>query len=205
MPTKPRDYSLSYLGLADSDYVAARLLLLSGLPFPGMAKALEALEKQLKLYFLLKEKLEAGRHLTPDDLKARRHGLRKMVKDFNDAAPLACQISSAWDPLLKTLEKAYKRRYPEDWNEWEVEFDLSQFDELYSFLRGLNAANFEPQEQSRAAQLGTFLGDYWRLANVDQLIRDRGLMPPMDVVRLNNEYFDSLGVDEQRLAPDKSK
>jgi len=42
-----------YLGLADIDYLAARILILNGLPSVGLAKSAEAFEKQFKLFFLI--------------------------------------------------------------------------------------------------------------------------------------------------------
>ena len=72
---------ISYLGIADFDYLSARLLLLSALGNTGLPKAAEAFEKLLKLFILLASKIQDNKELTEKDLK-KEYG-HNLVDLFN--------------------------------------------------------------------------------------------------------------------------
>jgi hypothetical protein len=77
----------SYMGLADTDYLASRLLILSGLPLQGLAKASEAIEKQFKLFFAIFERIQNGREISQRELRQYGHNLLDQLNSYNQLIP----------------------------------------------------------------------------------------------------------------------
>jgi len=78
---------LAYLGIADFDYLSARVLMRHGLAFTGLAKASDAFEKIMKLNLILDAKISRNQDLEPDEVKTYLHNLRGLLDDFEDHFP----------------------------------------------------------------------------------------------------------------------
>jgi hypothetical protein len=115
------DKRIEYLGLADMDYLSARLLLMSGLATTGFPKAAEAFEKIFKLFLMLEAKISSNAELTESDLKSYSHNLIKFFNEVKTKLP-DTNFDSAWDDYLKTLQESYTRRYPENWKEHHLTY-----------------------------------------------------------------------------------
>lgn len=183
-----------YLGLADADYLAARMLLLGGLPTVGLSKAAEAMEKQFKLFFLQFERIENGRELDVRDLKGYGHRLREMLESYNGMVPAERRLDDSWKSYLELLEEAYAKRYPEHWEKWEAEVDLGKLDCGYVYLRNANADNFPAELRDRARDFGTFIGDVFRQEAFSKRIALLGLLHPIEYLKLNNESYGDLAI-----------
>src|SRR6266699_1769134 len=73
---------LAYLGIADFDYLSARVLLRHGLVFTGLPKAADAFEKIVKLNLMLDAKISRNEDLAPEDLKRFEHHLKRLLEEF---------------------------------------------------------------------------------------------------------------------------
>jgi hypothetical protein len=73
---------LAYLGIADFDYLSARVLLRHGLVVTGLAKVSDAFEKIMKLNLILEAKITRNEDLDPEKVKAYLHNLRALLADF---------------------------------------------------------------------------------------------------------------------------
>ena len=72
---------ISYLGIADFDYLSARLLLLCGIGNTGLSKSAEAFEKLFKLFLMLEARITQNIELVPKDLKKYNHKLGRRFTD----------------------------------------------------------------------------------------------------------------------------
>ena len=184
---------LEYLGIADLDYLAARLLLIYGLAFQALPQAAEAFEKLLKLSLILEAKITRNEELTPKDLKGYGHDLAKLSKELKTRVGMP--FGSDWDGFFKLLQDSYDRRYPEHWKAFQLEISLVQLDGYYTALRNNIVQNFPREEQARARQFGTFIYDAYR-PNVNPkvlaIIEGLGGKLPGEVLKWNNERFTDL-------------
>lgn len=187
---------IAYLGIADFDYLSARLLLLYGLAFAGLPKAAESFEKLLKLFLLLEAKIAREEELTPKQLKAYGHDLPKLFAALKEKVP--AKFGSDWDDLFALLQDSYDRRYPEHWREFRMEVSVHSIDIAYTYLRNNVVPNFPVEEQGRVRQFGTFIYAAYTPA-VRALIERLGGRSPGDVLRLNNQSFESLDIDPNSL------
>lgn len=190
------DRRLAYLGIADFDYLAARLLLVHGLASVGLPKAAEAFEKILKLFLALEAKINRGEELGPRDLKKYNHQLPKLLAVVGER--VGSPFSAEWVEYVTMLQDAYNRRYPEHWREFRVVADIRALDSAYTLLRNNVVANLPAEDQARARQFGTFLYAGFT-PEVRELIARLGGKPPGDVLRQVNECFPSLEIDAARL------
>src|SRR3989337_1052290 len=105
-----------YLGIADMDYLSARVLLLNGLTHTGLAKAAEAFEKLFKLFLILEAKITRNEELTQKELKQYNH---KLVKLFG--LVMTRSHKKTYHQSVKNyfaqLQNAYSLRYPESWKQ----------------------------------------------------------------------------------------
>ena len=119
------DKRIQYLAIADIDYLSARLLLVCGVPFTGLPKAAEAMEKIFKLFLMLEAKITEEEELQDTDLKNYRHRLTKLFNTVKKKVP--AQFDSSWDKFIEELELSYKRRYPDTWPQqmkWSANFEF---------------------------------------------------------------------------------
>src|SRR5690348_1635944 len=117
---------IEYLGIADFDYLAARLLLLNGLVFAALPKAAEAFEKLMKLFLMLEAKINRNEELSPTQLKAYGHNLPRLFDALKTKVPVP--FGNDWDEYFELLRDCYSRRYPEDWEAHRVEGDIHKLD-----------------------------------------------------------------------------
>lgn len=185
-----------YLGLADIDYLSARLLILNGMPTVGLAKAAESIEKQFKLFFLLYEKITNNNDLNVKNMKKYGHNLVEMLDSYNKIVPKQKKLDNEWKEYLTIVQDAYDRRYPEHWKEWEVKIDVGQLDKAYTYMRNNNAANFPDEYKERALVFGTFLSDIYQDDEYISKIQKRGLLPPMEILKLENDSYNDLQINK---------
>ena len=114
-----------YLGLSDTDYLSARLLIMSGVPLQGLGKACEAFEKQFKLFFALNERIINKREITQKELRKYGHDVVKLLESYNDTVPQERRLESDWKDLMAMLKAAYNLRYPEHWKQIYLNIDLT--------------------------------------------------------------------------------
>ena len=175
---------IAYLGLADIDYLSARLLLLSGLVTTGFPKAAEAFEKLLKLFLLLEAKISSNIELTEKQMKAYSHNLIKLFDVVKSKIPNT-HFDQSWDDYFKTLQDSYTRRYPENWTVFQITYSLEQLDKGYVFFRNGVIGNFPPEEQSRVREFGTFIYDAYR-GDRSKIIKDAGSLTPAEIFKMRN-------------------
>lgn len=190
------DKRLAYLGLADFDYLAARILLLSGLGNSGFAKAAEAFEKLLKLMLMLEAKITRNEELDPKELKTYSHDILKLFHEVKGR--IGAQFDTTWDEYFEFLRDSYSRRYPEHWKEFRLEVDIDKLDKAYAFLRGNVVPNFPAEEQDRVQQFGTFLGDAYP-QEIIKFIKSRGVLPPGEALRLHNKHLDEMKISKSKM------
>ena len=123
------DKRMKYLGIADFDYLSARLLLLSGFANTGFPLAAQAFEKLLKLFMVFYEKITNNQELTKRDMKKYSHNLLELLKYLKERAP--ANFDSTWKDYLKTLQESYYRRYPEGWKLHSYEVEVSRLDQTF--------------------------------------------------------------------------
>ncbi|MBF0289993.1 MAG: hypothetical protein HQM14_19425 [SAR324 cluster bacterium] len=191
---KPINKIQEYLGLADVDYLAARLLILNKIPTVGLSKSAEALEKQFKLFFLIYEKITNNKELTIKEMKNRGHNLIEMMESYNSVAPQNHLLGEDWREYLSVLQESYNRRYPEHWEEWKIKLDINQLDQAYTYLRNINVSNIPQELKNRALEFGTFLGDIWRDEDSIEKVRNLGLKTPMEILELCNQSYEELTI-----------
>jgi hypothetical protein len=187
---------LEYLGIADFDYLSARLLMLHGLVFTALPKAAEAFEKLLKLFLLLEAKIARNEELTPEQMKKFGHNLSALFKEFKVKVPAS--FGQDWDDYLGLLQESYTRRYPEHWGSFTIQTSFHQLDAFYCYLRNNISMNFPLEERARARQFGTFIFDAYSAA-VRKVIENLGGRLPGDLLRQSNESFAAFDIDVGRL------
>ena len=189
---------LAYLGIADFDYLSARVLLRDGLVFTGLPKAADAFEKILKLNLVLEAKISRNDELEPEDLKRFGHDLVKLLDEFQRRTGMTLPPEVA--PYFAMLEDAAAHRYPEHWKSFKAELDIDQLDHHYCQFRNLARENFPVEERERARCFGTFLGDAYDAAMIDR-IKGLGGLSPWELLAYRNQSLAQLDLDPQRKAP----
>jgi len=187
-----------YLGLADFDYLSARLLLLSGLATTGFPLAAQAIEKLLKIFLLLYEKRINNRVVTKIELiREWKHRLTKLFKYLNQNIDVP--FDSTWDHYLQKLEDAYKkRRYPEDWTKHKYDVEVVTLDKVYCYLRNITIAYFPEKEKEEVRKLGTFIYNAYTEENKDKIKEWDGI-PPDKLFYLRNESAKDFNIDFNHL------
>jgi hypothetical protein len=194
--TESLNKRISWLGLADFDYLSARILLLCGLGNTGLVKAAEAFEKIFKLFLMLEAKITENKELNEKDLKIYGHNIEKLFAAVKSKIPVS--FDKKWDDYFKMFEDCYSRRYPEHWKEHIININLRDLDEAYTYFRNGVIFNFPDEEKARAKDFGTFLyGPY--NADVKNWIKTQGGKTPSEILTLNNLSFDVLDINKERL------
>ena len=191
------DKRMEYLGLADMDYLSARLLLMSGLATTGFPKAAEAFEKILKLFLILEAKISSNVELTEGDMKSYGHNLIKLLNEVKTKLPDTTFDSTLVD-YLKTLQESYTRRYPENWEAHHLTINLDHLDEAYSYFRNNVILNFPQEEQTRTRQFGTFIYDAYR-GDISKRIKKSGALPPAEILKWKNHSLGNFNIDFESL------
>jgi len=190
------DKRMEYLGIADVDYLSARLLLLSGFATTGFPLAAQAIEKLIKLFILLYEKITNNRELTKGDIKKYSHDLMGLFKYLKKRVP--ANFDSTWQDYLKTLQDSYSRRYPEGWKLHSYELEVNRLDQTFSYLRNNIIANFPKEERGRTRQFGTFIYDAYS-EEIQNIIKRNGGIPPKDLFYLKNNSAKDFDIDFNHL------
>ncbi|WP_165071980.1 hypothetical protein [Paludisphaera rhizosphaerae] len=187
---------LEYLGMADFDYLAARLLMIHGLVTVALPKAAEAVEKLMKLFLVLEAKISRNENLTAKDLKGYGHDLERLFAQFKTKVPVT--FGGEWDDYVKCLQESYTYRYPEHWTQYRAELDLDKLDFVYVHMRNNIILNFPLEERQRVRHFGTFLYDAYTAEAFD-LIGRLGGKNPGEILRLSNQQFALLDIDASRI------
>ena len=190
------DKRMDYLGIADFDYLSARLLLLSGLATTGFPHAAQAIEKLLKLFMLLYEKITNNSELTKRDLKKYSHKIVELFKYLEER--ILVNFDAGWKCYLQILQDSYDRRYPEGWKIHSYDVEAENLDKLYCYLRNNIISNFPEEEKARAKQLGTFIYDAYS-EEIREIIKRRGGIPPKEIFHLNNNSAKDFDIDFDHL------
>jgi len=187
---------IGYLGIADFDYLSARLLLLHGFVSTGLPKAAEAFEKLIKLFLILEAKITRNEELTTRNLKEYGHDLITLFGALKTKVPAT--FPPEWDEYLKLLQESYDRRYPEHWRQVQIEVSVHELDSAYTYLRNNVIQNFPPEEADRARHFGTFIYDAYT-PQLREVVERLGGKPPDQVLRQSNQSFESLDIEPSRL------
>jgi hypothetical protein len=189
---------LAYLGIADFDYLSARVLLRDGLIFTGLPKAADAFEKVLKLNLILEAKITRGEELEPPDLKRFGHDLAKLLDEFQRRTGET--LSADIGPYFAMLEDAAGHRYPEHWNRYKADLDIDRLDSMYAAFRNMAAVNFPIEERERARCFGTFIGDAYSQGMIERII-EMGGRSPWELLAYRNQSLATFDLDHERKAP----
>jgi len=179
---------LQYLAIADMDYLAARLLLLSANPFCGMPKAAESLEKIMKLFLILEAKISRNEELSAKDLKKYSHNLLKLSEKVESLCPM--QLGENWKNYLEKLQNFYYHRYPDNWSkkmEWIS--DIDNLDAIYAYLRHNISSNFPLEDMAIAKRFGVNILSAYN----DEIVRkieEAGMLSPIDLLAKQNKQRD---------------
>ena len=189
---------LAYLGIADFDYLSARVLLRHGLVVTGLAKASDAFEKISKLNLILEAKITRNEDLEPEKVKAYLHNLRALLADFE--ARMGVSVGPETHEYFAMLQEATKRRYPESWSSYKAQLNIPMLDEIYAEFRKVAVQNFPMEERARARCFGTFIGDAYT-ADMIARIKELGGDSPWDLLAFDNQALERLNLDHDRKAP----
>ena len=186
---------LQYLAIADMDYLAARLLLLSANPFCGMPKAAEAIEKIMKLFLVLEAKISRNEELSANDLKKYNHNLIKLAEKVESLCPM--QLGKTWKNYLKGLQDSYNLRYPDNWaKNMEWRSDIDNLDSIYAYLRQNISSNFPPEEKPIAERFGgSILSAYGN--EIVKNIENAGMLSPVDLLSRQNKQRDKFNAPQK--------
>lgn len=196
--TESLNKRLSYLAIADMDYLSARLLLLCGLTHTGLSKAAEAFEKLLKLFLILEAKISDDSSLEGSCLKnIYKHRLCKIWIDVKSKTHKT--FDDSWDKYFEQLEKAYKTRYPEGWKIGKFENNIDHLDSVYSYLRKNVSSNFPLEEIIKTKQFGGFIYKAYTPEINDIIKKLGGVLTPKDVFLKNNKKIADFGIDLKNL------
>jgi hypothetical protein len=187
---------LAYLGIADFDYLSARVLLRHGLVFTGLPKAADALEKIIKLSLILEAKITRNEELDPRHLKRFEHRLKDLLVELGKRTGITIDATVA--EYFAMLQDAAMRRYPEHWNTYRAESSVDQLDEVYCQLRNLATDNFPIEERERARCFGTFIGDAYTDTMIER-IQELGGESPWVLLAYNNKQLDKFHLDHARV------
>jgi hypothetical protein len=186
------DQRLNLLGLADLDYLTARLLINCGLVITGLPKAAEAFEKLLKCFLLLEAKISSNQEITSREMRSFGHGLTEIFQTFKRKVPTV--FDAAWDTYLSDLEKYYKTRYPDNWEKqatWQGE--VATLDNYYSYLRENIVENFPKEELEKARTFGAAFSTAYN-EQLSTHINSSGGMSPLKILQLHNHHLDRFHV-----------
>jgi len=190
------DKLVDYLGIADIDYLSARLLFMSGFPIVAMAKAAESIEKLFKILIVMITRIYFQQELTDDDLKKRYgHNLEKLLKGYNEIAPDNAKLVGD-TAILNNLQMAYNLRYSGKDKDIKLVFALDEFDRWYVLLRNLIVENIPQELKAEVTQFGTFHGKLYE-SGIEKLLSEYETMRPGDVLRYKNAMFDQLVIDQE--------
>jgi hypothetical protein len=191
------NHRIAYLGLADFDYLSARVLMWNGVLNTALQKAAEAFEKILKVNLLLEAKISRSEELTPGDLMRFDHHLGKLLEEFKTRAKVTVHADT--EKYFAMLQDAYSRRYPEHWKRFEAEWNVSYMDAVYVNLRDTAVENFPIEERERARCFGTFLGDLYKPDVIKQL-EAIGARSPWELLAYKNDFMSHFNIDPKKRA-----
>jgi hypothetical protein len=183
---------LAYLGIADFDYLSARVLLRDGLIFTGLPKAADAFEKIIKLNLMLEAKISRNEELAPEDLKRFGHDLGALLAAFRKRT--GNLVPTGITAYFAMLQDAAAHRYPEHWKTYKAEMDIDLMDSTYANFRSIASSNFPAEERERASSFGTFIGDAYTPAMIDR-IKEIGGRSPWDLLCYRNAALDKFDVN----------
>jgi len=187
---------LAYLSIADFDYLSARILLLFGLAHTGFPKAAEAFEKLFKLFLLLGTKIIKNEELTERDLKIYKH---KLVTLFNKIKPMIpVNFDKSYDDYFLFLQETYHKRYPENWESFKYEVEISKLDNSYLYLRNSIVKNFPPEEHKRVQQFGGFISDGYS-EKIKEIINKRTGNSLKGMLLQDNEHIKNYDISFSKL------
>jgi len=174
--------------MADMDYLAARLLLLSGNPFCGMPKASEAIEKIMKLFLVVEAKISRNEELSAKELKKYSHNLINLADKVETICPM--QLRGEWKKHLEELQKSYDMRYPDKWaNKMEWKSDIDNLDSIYAYLRQNISKNFPAEERPTADRFGGNIISAYNDEIVEK-IEEAGMLSPINLLSKKNKQRD---------------
>ncbi|MBI2621067.1 MAG: hypothetical protein HYW63_00280 [Candidatus Levybacteria bacterium] len=188
---------LEYLGIADMDYLSARILLINGLTHTGLSKAAEAFEKLFKLFLIIEAKITENKHLTQKDLKQYEHKLVKLFKVVMLKLPEKTYHQSV-ENFFQQLENAYRTRYPESWRDAMFINNLEDLDKLYCYFRNNITINFPKEEQEKIRLFGTFIMKAYN-KDVIGYIKKLDGMSPKEAISRHNKYINEFNIDLNQL------
>ena len=179
---------IQYLLMADMNYIAARLLLLSGNPFAGIPKSAEAIELLMKLIIMLEAKISRNEELEEKDLQRYGHKLLKLLKKLREISPIA--FDATWDDYLSELQDTYAKRYPHKWGkDMKLTTDVDRLDATFSFLRTQAVVMFPEEEREQAGIFGEPVMASFNTAMVEHIQRNGG-SPPLKALSVRNKCID---------------
>jgi hypothetical protein len=196
MSSSSLDKRIGYLGLADFDYLDARLLLLSGLALGGYAKASLAFEKICKLLLLLVEKINNNKGLSEKELRKYSHDLPLLLLEIEEIP--GANISQELKDFFADLQRSYNLRYPENWKAFTLNTDLGKVDQAYKYFRNNVVDNMPLEDRKRARQFGTFIYDFYR-GEVIKRIAGNGNLTPPEILKMRNSAFEDLNINHDYL------
>jgi hypothetical protein len=186
------NHRIAYLGLADFDYLSARVLMWNGVQNTGLQKAAEPFEKILKVNLMLEAKISRNEELTPRDLVQLGHHLGKLLEEFRARAKVTVHPDT--ERYLAMLQDAYAKRYPEHWKRFEAEWNVGYMDAVYVNLRDTAVENFPKEERERARSFGTFLGDLYKPDVIKQL-EAIGARSPWELLAYKNDFMSHFNIE----------
>lgn len=177
---------LEYLGIADMDYLSARILIINGMTHTGLSKGAEAFEKLFKLFLVLEAKIVRNEELSSLELKNYEHKLVKLFEEVVLKIPGATPFDKSWKDYFEQLQMAYKTRYPESWKEVKLINDLTNLDKAYCYFRNNITTNFPKEEQEKTKFFGTFILKAYNKDVVNFIVSQGGLSPKEAFLKSNN-------------------
>lgn len=185
---------LGYLEVADTDYVAARALMLNGLLTAGLPKAAEALEKIMKLLLAIEAKLNRGEEFDNKRFRSFGHGIGALSVELEQRMPT--EHGASRTTYCRRLEETYRHRYPENRpDDFTYEGNIDAFDGQYVFLRNQVARNFPADHEAAAQTFMVFTAAVFG-SEMIEAIADLGGQPPAHVLRTSNKSVDLLDAAE---------
>lgn len=186
-----------YLGIADMDYLSARILLLNGVTHTGLSKAAEAFEKIFKLFLIIEAKITKNEELTQKELKQYEHKLVKLFELVMSKLPQKTYHQSIKNYFIQ-LQSAYSLRYPESWKQALLINSLEDLDKLYCYFRNNITTNFPLEEQEKVKFFGTFILNAYN-NSVLSYIKKLGGMSPKEALSQHNKYYEELNINKDKL------
>lgn len=196
MATESFNNRLSYMALADMDYISARALIFSGLFLRGNAVFADAMEKQLKLFLILITYLEDKKELSLKEIRSYAHNLNLLFNEIKKRAlKHGINFSEELDKLFSVLEGERERLYPEKWEKHTIDIDISKYDSAYKYFRNLNISNLPFEEIERGRQIGGFLFDSYTPEFLERLYG----FTPGKAFKYKNDSLNDFDIDIKHL------